>query len=225
MHPSDLPLKHCAVLTCTREGIPTYTAQCLDDLRVLGARMLTLAGVSDVTLARNLLISRAEATSGEDITVFLLVDDDIIFSRVQAQLLCEQALVQEKPVSAVYPTNERVLAAQRWQNGLWLCGLGFMAVPRALVTAFAKEHPPFLAKDEQKVWPFCQSSPSPDGKQWWSEDYWFSYNMGGVVLARHAVKHWKRLPLFADEATMAELFDPEPTGNQEQDAKPEKAAE
>jgi len=210
MSPSDLPLKHCAVLTPTREGVTSATRNCISELEQLGAERLDMAGCSDVALARNLLLSRALRHMPDHITTFLLVDDDMIFDRATAQLVVERAEQEGKPVSAVYPTNTLQLAAMRWENGLWLTGLGFMALPRVLLRNFVSQHKALPAMNGIEVWPFCQSAPSPDGSMWWSEDYWFSYNMGGVILARLTAKHWKRMPLFADEQTMKTLFD-EPT--------------
>jgi hypothetical protein len=206
----DLPLRHVCVITPTRWGISQRTRACIEDLVVLGARRLDLAGVSDVALARNVLLTRAHDTSEEGITCFLLVDDDITFNRAQAQLLVEQALSEGIATSAVYPTDELTIAGMPWRDGLWLVGLGFCAVPRACVSAFASRHARLPAINGITIWPFCKSAPAPEGEtaMWWSEDYWFSFNMGGVRLARMAVTHWKPIALFADDATLDALFRP-----------------
>jgi hypothetical protein len=206
----SLPLAHVVVLTPTREGVHNVTRNAITDIEVLGARRIDLAGCADIALARNILLGKALGLAPE-YKVIAFVDDDIVFTRAQFQLLVERAEREDYPVSAVYPTNELSLAGYRQESGRWLTGLGCWCVRRDLLAAYAETLPELSAINGTVIRPFCQTGPSVDGKMWLSEDYWLSQALGGVVLARLAVTHYKRFPLTADEASMRAIFgEPDP---------------
>lgn len=200
MSASDLPLRHVWCLTPTRNGIEPLTRRCIDSVCELGAGRLELAGCSDVALARNMLMTRALESAPDDVTVFLLADDDMSFSRAQAELVVGECLERERPVSAIYATNSAAMAHTRRPDGTWLSGLGFMAVQRAHLQRVAEAMGTVVGINGAALYPFCQCGPK--GKGWFSEDYWFSDLMGGVDLLPMAVAHLKKIPLTADAHTI-----------------------
>lgn len=220
---SELPLKHVVLVMATREGVNDQTRKCVDRVEELGASRLQLAGCSDVATARNLLLTHALDTCEEHKTVFLLVDDDILFDPGVAQLVCEDALEGEQPVSAVYATNNGAIAGTPRGDGLWNTGLGFLAVRRDKLAEYAETLGGKLpGMNKNLIYPFCQSRVSRDGKEWHAEDYWFCDGMGGVVLKPLGVGHLKRVPLTPDQHTLDMIADPKAT---EARQKAEQAAE
>lgn len=176
-------------------------------LERLGASRMGLTGCSDVALARNQLMTAALQRAEPERTVFLLVDDDITFTQAQGELICADALETEYPVSGVYVVSPTSLAHTPLEANRWLCGMGFMAIRRDLLQAYADRIGSVQTALSGEIWPFCQSR-ERDGR-WVSEDYWFSHEMGGVELIKIAVSHLKLVPLAPDERTVDMLSNPE----------------
>lgn len=200
MNASDLPLRHVWCLTPSKNGIESLTRRCIDSVCELGAGRLELTGCADVALARNLLMTKALESAPAEVTVFLLVDDDMSFSRAQAELVVGECLERERPVSAIYATNSAAMAHTRRSDGTWLSGLGFMAVQRAHLVRMAEALGTVSAINGNAIHPFCQSAARAHA--WFSEDYWFCDLMGGVDLLPMAVAHLKKIPLTADAHTI-----------------------
>lgn len=203
----SLPFQRVLCITPTRSGLQPLTRRCIDALCDLGAARLELAGTSDIALARNLLLTRArEAPEHRD--VFMLIDDDMSFSAAQAELLVQECLERDAPVSAVYATNASCLAATRRADGTWLTGLGFMALTRGCLQKYADELVSVVGINNERFLPFCQTGPhyEDEGGVWLSEDYWFCRALGGVQLLPFSVAHLKRMPITADLETIDRIF-------------------
>lgn len=176
---------------------------------------MQLRDVGDITLARNVGLTRAlTAMQEHDRDVILLVDDDMVFDVPRASALVEQARSLGAPVSAAYILATGVLAARRYQGDRWLTGLGFLAVPRAALERLAETSPRFRhsrGATEQTIG-FLQSSfdqVEPDGVRLWeSEDFCFTRRLGGAVLAPIGVGHIKRRVMVPDMRAVSELLKP-----------------
>jgi hypothetical protein len=149
-----------------------------------------------------MIMTRALESAPADVTAFLLIDDDMSFSRAQAELVVGECLERARPVSAIYATNSAAMAHTRRPDGTWLSGLGFMAVQRAHLERVALAMGTVVAINGAPLYPFCQCGLKGKGNAWWSEDYWFSDLMGGVDLLPMAVAHLKKIPLTADAHTI-----------------------
>lgn len=211
-HLSELPLTGVCVVIPTREGLPQQASNCLQDLLVLGARRIVLAGCADIALARNLLITRALDTRVDGEHTLLLLDDDILYDRATIQLLVERSRAAKATVSAVYATNDGHVAARPY-GGRWLTGLGCLAVPMSVMIRAASNLLRLKSARGQDLYPFCQSRYLANGDRflgpcWLSEDQWFCRSLGGVEIAPLKVQHFKRMALVPDDATMQRLFDP-----------------
>lgn len=220
-----LPLRHVVVVTPTREGVNAQTRKCIWALEELGAGRLDLAGCSDVALARNLLLTSALERSEPHRTVFLLVDDDMVFSTGDAQLIVERALSEAHPVSAVYATSSLALAHSRRPDGRWWSGLGFMAVRRDKLQELADKLPTLQAINRTPIKPFCQCRPNEAGDMWLSEDWFFSEAMGGVILHTIGVAHLKRMPIEPDAHTLNMVSHPDAAEQIQRDEAKAKAAD
>ena len=199
-------MKNLLVLTPSRRGVHALTRTCIAALEREGAERLDLTGCSDVALARNLLLTQALTVPSER-DMLLLVDDDMSFSLDQAKAVIASATLSCTPTSACYATNAGSLAHTRRKGGRWNSGLGFLALPRVVLAALAAELTELPAINGSKIKPFCQCRPSPDGSEWFSEDYWFTEQLGGVELLSVAVAHIKEMPIRPDAYTLAHLND------------------
>lgn len=191
------------VCTPTRDGLLPETRSAIEELTALGAERLELAGISDIALARNLLLSRV--LTHTDKPTVLLVDDDIVFTAQDVHQLVELATETGDPVSAIYATNAGTVAATRKCPGStrWLTGLGCMALPRAKLVELTEHLPKVKALGRFDIWPFCTTGPM--GGEWSSEDYTFCRRLGGVRLAPVGVAHHKRVPIRPDPETIQRL--------------------
>ena len=197
----ELPLRHVMVLTPTRDGVCTDTRRCVERLEALGAKRLEISGVSDVAMARNMLLTQALMLIDASITMFLLIDDDMVFDAGTAQLLVDRAEQSEHPVSAMYSTPVSLAHSER-PEGRWFSGLGFMAVRVDKLKQYASRLPLLKAINREPAFPFCQCRPHPRRETWLSEDYWFCDQMDGVMLAPLVVKHLKKVPVYPDQETV-----------------------
>jgi len=188
----------------TNRPIHSTTRAALMNLQRAGAILNTVEGSSDVALARNVTLSGVLDTfkADESRDVVLLVDDDMVFSLRQAQTVCAHAVERQVATSAVYPTAVGDLAASTEFSpipGRWVAGLGFFAIPRALLFKLADESTRFLWR-KRELFEFTNST--VHNGLWIGEDYWLSIRLGGVDVLPIAVGHLKTIPLFADESTL-----------------------
>lgn len=212
---SEMPLKHVLILTPTRDGVSSITRRCITALEQLGAGRMDLAGVSDVALARNLLLTSGLDSAEKERTVFLLVDDDMSFSEAQAQLVIDAAEQGAYPVSAVYATSAATLAHTRRPDGRWWSGLGFLAIRREQLLELSRRLQPLRGMNGVMFMPFCQSRASVDGERWLSEDYWFCEQFNGVELLPIGVAHYKAMPISPDQHTLDRIANEEMADNAE----------
>lgn len=173
---------------------------------------MQLPGCSDVSLARNRLLSLALTNLSEmpNIDMLLLLDDDIVFGPDDAAQLVAKARELNAPVSAVYTNIQGFVCAKRMNNDMYLTGLGFMALPvEALVEL--SERLEACEGPEGPIFPFCTSGPALErGKRIWeSDDFSFCRRLGGVGLMPLAVGHCKNVPLYPDEDTIKRVANDE----------------
>lgn len=173
---------------------------------------LTVEGSSDVAHARNTTLStlldlmRSPEHAERD--VVLLIDDDMVFNVAQAQQVIDHARATGCPASGVYPTAAAEIAAStRWAPpGKWFVGLGFLAIPRALIERLAAESP-YFERRGRRIYEFTNSAlHEVDGElRWYGEDYWLCKRLGGVDLLPIAIGHLKMIPLTVDEETLRKV--------------------
>lgn len=121
-----------------------------------------------------------------------------------AQALVAEARRTGRACSAVYATLSSKVAAVRWpaRPGLWLVGLGCIAIPRALLLDLEERSESFEVNGRFYS-AFTWSGPE-DGS-WVAEDFRLSKNLGGVTLCPLAVGHIKKGALWPDDETLARL--------------------
>jgi hypothetical protein len=166
------------------------------------------AGITDVTLARNLALSAAvnarSSRRGGDFDMVLMVDDDMVFSWEQASQLVNHARLRNVAASAMYGTTMGTLAATRLKSGpgedqRWATGLGLLAVPMRLLLDLAERSEQFDFNGT-KNWGFTWSL--AHGGNYWSEDFTLCRRLGGVHLLPIAIGHLKTIPIYPDEETV-----------------------
>lgn len=202
------------VVCASYRGVELRTQACMAALQKHGARLLSGTGIPDVALARNNVLTRALAQRGS-CDVFLLVDDDMVWTLGAAAKLVGLARQTGEAWSAAYATKEKHLAATplEWDaqrtDGLCMVGLGMCAVPVAKLEALALELGVVVGPNNSGIVPFCQCrvvTPEHDHiPRWCSEDYWLSRALGGVRLAPIAVGHLKQMDIWPDDETIKRL--------------------
>jgi len=215
-------MKSTLVVMSSNRELERQTRNSLQSLASQGAMVLMETGSPDVAFARCRALSWACEKLREypDRDIVLMLDDDMEVPAETAQALADQARELGRACSAVYATLTAKVAASRWDDhpGLWLVGLGCVAIPRALLLALEARSAPF----EQGGGVYRAFTWSgPDNGRWIAEDFRLSINLGGVHLCPLAVGHIKKGALWPDDDTLEQLADanarertaePKPTG-------------
>ena len=193
------------VMSSNRE-IEKQTRNTLQKLASLGAMLLLEAGSADVAFARCRALSWACERLREypDRDIVLMLDDDMEVPAETAQALADKARELGRACSAVYATLTAKVAATRWADhpGLWLVGLGCVAIPRALLLELEQRSESFEL-DDLSYKAFTWSG--PEKGSWIAEDFRLSINLGGVHLCPLAVGHIKKGALWPDDETLEQL--------------------
>ena len=199
-------MKNVVVVMSSNREIEAATKKTLHGLTDLGALVLLETGSSDVAFARCRALSWACETlrSYPERDVVLMLDDDMDVPTATAQDLVDQACALGRPCSAVYATLNAKVAAVRWPEapGLWLVGLGCVAIPRALLLELEERSESFEVNGRFYS-AFTWSG--PENGSWVAEDFRLSKNLGGVELCPLAVGHIKKGALWPDDETLARL--------------------
>ena len=204
----------------SHRGVELQTQKCLVECQQHGARLVSLSGIADVALARNEALTLALGRQ-ENADICLLIDDDMVFQLSAVRKLVSLARQTGGVWSGAYATIDGKLAATRFDwdgkrnDGLWMVGLGFCAVPFQKLQTLAAELGVVTGPQGKLIVPFCQSGvvvPEHDKiPRWCSEDYWLCRALGGVRLAPYvAAGHLKTVPLWPDEPTLERLAKSQP---------------
>jgi hypothetical protein len=206
-------VKDLVVLVPTRSEPTEQTTRSLAELKDF-ARVNYLRGCSDVTLARNLLLTRAfQAVRDSETPGLLFVDDDIVFSRQHVEVLLEHSRELGNIATAgAYGHAQGTFAATRSgltvksRSGrevpLFWCGAGFLFIPRDRYLMLASQSRSVFGPGREVVQAFTTSEP---GEQlWMSEDYRLCQRLGGVALVC-TVGHVKPYELWPDARDFAKL--------------------
>lgn len=178
-----------------------------------GAAIVEQAGTSDVAVARNaaLTLACAALEAGEQ-DVVLMVDADMAFTLQQAQSIVDHVRKTGIAASGCYIVGggeKARLAATPFNNGRWLTGLGFLAIPAAMLLKLREVSPKFECV-EGELHEFTSSGPalSSEGKRIWiTEDTRFTSRLGGVELLPMAIGHIKTaVGMPGDETTLARVI-------------------
>lgn len=199
-------MKNTIIVMSSNREIEAATKRTLQNLTDLGAIVLLETGSADVAFARCRALSWACEKLREypERDVVLMLDDDMEVPAETAQALVDRARELRRACSAVYSTLTARVAAARWPErpGLWLVGLGCVAVPRALLLDLEERSESFEING--RVYSALTWSGPEDGN-WVGEDFRLSKNLGGVHLCPLAVGHIKKGALWPDEETLAQL--------------------
>jgi len=197
--------KTLVVMSSNRE-VEKQTKHTLQNLANLGAMLLMETGSADVAFARCRALSWACDTLREhpDRDIVLMLDDDMDVPVETAQALADKARELGRACSAVYATLTAKVAAARWAErpGLWLVGLGCVAIPRALLLELEERSESFELNGKfYSAFTWC----GPEKGGWIAEDFRLSINLGGVHLCPLAVGHIKKGALWPDDETLEQL--------------------
>jgi hypothetical protein len=199
-------MKNTIIVMSSNREIETATKKTLQSLTDLGAIVLLETGSTDVAFARCRALSWACEKLREYPArdVVLMLEDDMDVPAETAQALADRARELGRACSAVYSTLTARVAAARWPGhpGLWLVGLGCVAIPRALLLDLEERSESFEVNG--RVYSALTWSGPEDGN-WVGEDFRLSKNLGGVHLCPLAVGHIKKGALWPDEETLAQL--------------------
>src|SRR5882724_4279855 len=199
-------MKSTIVVMSSNREIEKQTKHTLQNLANLGAMLLMETGSADVAFARCRALSwvcdKLREYPNRDIV--LMLDDDMDVPAETAQALADKARELGRACSAVYDTLTAKVAASRWAEhpGLWLVGLGCVAIPRALLLELEERSESFELNGKFYS-AFTWSGPEKGG--WISEDFRLSINLGGVHLCPLAVGHIKKGALWPDDETLDQL--------------------
>jgi len=212
-------VKNTIVVMSSNREVEKQTKQTLQSLSSLGTVLLMETGSADVAFARCRALSWAcdklREHPGRDIV--LMLDDDMEVPAETAQALADKARELGRACSAVYATLTAAVAASRWPGhpGLWLVGLGCVAIPRALLLDLEQRCEVFEISG-RFYRAFTWSG--PEGGHWISEDFRLSMNLGGVHLCPLGVGHIKKGALWPDDETLNQLAkEPSPAASSRTD--------
>src|SRR5258706_14412186 len=199
-------MKNTIVVMSSNREIERQTKSTLQDLANLGAMLLMETGSADVAFARCRALSWACEKLREypERDVVLMLDDDMDVPADTAHPLTDRARELGRACSAVYATLTSKVAAARWPDhpGLWLVGLGCVAIPRALLLDLEERSESFEVNGRFYS-AFTWSG--PEGGNWIAEDFRLSKNLGGLELGPLAVGHIKKGALGPEDETLAHL--------------------
>jgi len=202
--------KTLIVMSSNRE-IERATKDTLRQLTAAKAMLLMETGSTGFAFSRCKALSFACERLREfpERDVVLMLDDDMEVSLDTAQLLVDRARELGRACSAVYSTQSMKLAAMRWAErpGLWLTGLGCLAIPRALLLELEEASESFSVFGRQ-LSAFTWSG--PEKGEWVAEDFRLSMRLGGVHLCPLAVGHIKKGALWPDDDTLRQVAAGEP---------------
>lgn len=203
-------MKTTIIVMSSNREIEAATKKSLQNLTDLGALVLLETGSSDVAFARCRALSWTCDTLREhpERDIVLMLDDDMDVPVETAQALAAEARRTGRACSAVYATLRSKVAAVRWSErpGLWLVGLGCIAIPRALLLGLEERSESFEINGRfYSAFTWC----GPEDGSWIAEDFRLSKNLGGVTLCPLAVGHIKKGALWPDDETLARLASPE----------------
>jgi len=209
-------MKSTLVVMSSNREVEKQTRNTLQNLATLGAMLLVETGSADVAFARCRALSWACEKLREypERDIVLMLDDDMEVPAETAQALVDKARELGRACSAVYATLSAKVAAARWADhpGLWLVGLGCVAIPRTLLLELEQRSELFDVNGRSYS-AFTWSG--PDNGSWIAEDFRLSINLGGVHLCPLAVGHIKKGALWPDDDTIerlahGRLLEPEP---------------
>lgn len=204
-------MKNTIIVMSSNREIEAATKTTLQNLTDLGALVLLETGSSDVAFARCRALSwTCDTLRGHpERDVVLMLDDDMDVPVETARALVAEVRRTGRPCSAVYATLRSKVAAVRWSErpGLWLVGLGCVAIPRALLLDLEERSESFEINGRfYSAFTWC----GPENGSWIAEDFRLSMNLGGVTLCPLAVGHIKKGALWPDDETLERLTNVEP---------------
>ncbi len=197
-------MKSTIVLMSTNRGMEKQTKASVMALREAGAIFLQETGSADVAFARCRALSWAcdQLREQPERDMVLMMDDDMEVPLSVAQELADKARELGRATSAVYATLAEKIAAHRWQEapGLWLVGLGCVAIPRQVLLELEERSESFEGSNGKYYTAFTWCGPRQGS--WVAEDFQLCINLGGVHLCPLAVGHIKKGSLWPDEETL-----------------------
>jgi len=206
-------MKNTIVVMSSNREVEKQTKHTLQNLANLGAILLMETGSADVAFARCRALSWAcdKLREYPDRDIVLMLDDDMDVPAETAQAVADKARELGRACSAVYATLTAKVAAARWAEhpGLWLVGLGCVAIPRALLLDLEERSESFELNGRfYSAFTWC----GPEKGGWVAEDFRLSINLGGVHLCPLAVGHIKKGALWPDDETLEQLANERPLG-------------
>jgi hypothetical protein len=211
-------MRRTCVAMPSYSGAPqALTKESLRRIRPFGHH-LVVEGVSDVALARSILLTAvcdddrcvSLARVDGEYDVVLCIDDDMAFEPQTAQRLVNRARETRRAVSACYMTGDQRAAAAPWPEKVpsekgpagervYLTGLGLCAIPTILLLQLKRALPRVNVWGDKTLTPFCRSHADVELGVWHSEDMWLSRDLGGFLLEPVPAAHVKRFPLWPDQ--------------------------
>lgn len=195
-------MKKTLIVMSSNREMEKQTLATVNALAALGAARLMEVGSSDVAFARCRALSFAceHLRNMPERDVVLMLDDDMEVPSSTAQAVVDHARTTGKAGAAAYATITAKLAATRWKDGLWMVGLGCVAIPRALLLELEASSDSFELNG--KAYTAFTWSAAEKGV-WVAEDYRLSQRLGGVHLLPLGVGHIKKGSLWPDDETLA----------------------
>jgi FkbM family methyltransferase len=185
---TEAPPVVSTILLCAWRSLTIETAECMLAMRDLGWGYVFGRGDALIQRVRSRVVSSWYRRGTDD--VFLMIDDDVVFSPEQAASVVALAREKRSIVVGAYPVKDGQHLACRGYKGqqlnfgegqpaveIDLPATGFMAVHRDVITAMLKEVPLCSNSNENDgFWPLFDTfwETGSDGRsEYLSEDYAF----------------------------------------------------
>lgn len=225
-------MKNTVIVLITHRAAVDGTKSCIEKLQQEGAVLIHAKGHADLSCGRSCEITRAMdylvgkgADPKESVVLFL--DDDMHFTKEQAQTLVDYVRTTGRPGSGVYGGSNGRLCASNKSGIEWEVGMGFMACRLDHLIRIAEGLSRLrleLYPDERGIVPFSRSGEHPTAPgRWTSNDYWFCRELGGVDLLPLSIGHYKQIPIFPDDETVRKVIAKEDLGDKPPKHQPQAA--
>lgn len=200
------------LVVCSTVRMVDATREAISRVMAAGATYVQQSGSSDVTIARNLALTAACRTLRDkpELDVVLLVDDDMVFTTQDVVTITEHVRASKHAASGAYVNLRGQLTVNLYKPelGLWLAGLGFLAVHRELLLDVERmSHE--INYSGTRFFAFTEScairDPGTGLYHWSSEDLTLCRRFGGVELLPIAVGHVKPVPMYPDAESIAKI--------------------
>jgi hypothetical protein len=188
-------VKNLLIVVSTNRGIDRQTEECINPFLLEGSEIVKQMGCSDVALARNEALTTACQVLKEHkrLDMILMIDDDMIFTKENLEIVVEYSKKTGLPVSGSFCTQNGKFAARPMSKTKWMAGLAFLAIPVSVLFDLESKSRKVTKMVDAPLTVFTWSG--EENGEWISEDFRLCKRLGGVTILPQVIGHLKKVDL------------------------------